>query len=206
MPGQIKPITHQTYRQAAKVLGQAFVDEPVSKIIYRSFTAERRAKALTVDFSAELVVCLRKGYPIQLNDDGKVVAAALVYPPGTYPLGVIDQWGFLVKSVLGNGWYDFQSWVEWLNETDKLHPTEAHYYLEYIGVDPGFQGKGCGSAIMEHLLAKADEENVGCYLENANLLNISFYQRFGFEIIQEKVIIGIPAWFMWRKPFQYDKS
>lgn len=200
MLAQIEPITRQTSRQAARVLGQAFVDEPVSKLIYRSFTVERRARALAVDFSAELAVCMRKGNPIQIREDGKIIAAALVYPPGTYPLGLIDQWVFLAKSVLGNGWYDIKSWVEWLNETDKLHPTKAHYYLEYIGVDPGCQGQGCGSLIMEHLTAKADMENVGCYLENADRHNIPFYQHFGFQIIQEKEIIGLPAWFMWREP------
>jgi hypothetical protein len=39
---------------------------------------------------------------------------------------------------------------------------------------------------------------VGCYLENANPRNTSFYQRFGFQIVSEKEIIGLPAWFMWR--------
>ena len=200
MSPQIVPATRQTYRQAAQVLGKAFADEPVSVVIYRSFSPSRRVQALTLDFSAELVVSLRLGYPIQVNEDGKVVAAALIYPPGAYPPPRWEQWKFLVKSVLGNGWYDVRSWVKWLNEVDKIHPTEAHFYLEYIGVEPTYQGKGYGSMIMEHLVAKADQEAVGCYLENANPRNIPFYQRFGFKVVNEKYIIGFTTWFMWREP------
>lgn len=176
------------------------MDEPVSVVIYRNFSPDQRAQALTVDFSAEMVASLHLGYPIQVNEDGKIVAAALIYPPGTYPLPRFEQWIFLFKSVLGNGWYDVRSWVKWLNEVDKVHPTKPHYYLEYIGVDPTYQGMGYGSAIMEHLVAKADQEGVGCYLENANPHNIPFYKRFGFTIANEKEIIGFTTWFMWRDP------
>ena len=200
MSPQISPITRQSYRQAAKVLGKAFVDEPVSVAVYRNFSPLERARALTVDFSVELAVCVRKGYPIQVCDDGMVFGAAVIYPPGSYPLPKLDQWMFLIRSLLLNGWYDIRSWMSWLDETDKDHPTAAHYYLEYIGVEPAYQGKGFGSILMEHLVEKADLAGVGCYLENAYPRNVPFYQRFGFQVMQEREIIGLPAWLMWREP------
>src|SRR5512136_2180640 len=100
MSTQLLPITAQDFHQAAQVLGNAFVDEPVSVAVYRDFTPERRARALAVDFSSEFAVCVRKGYPIQLRQDGRLVAAALIYPPGSYPLPAFDNWMFLLKSVL----------------------------------------------------------------------------------------------------------
>jgi len=200
MPPHIEPTTHLTYRQAASVLGEAFADEPVSMAVYRGFSHERRARALAVDFSAELVVALRKGYPIQISKNNEVVAAALIYQPGAYPLPVLDQWMFLLKSVLGNGWYDVRSWVKWQNAAEKFHPVDAHYYLEYIGVNPAYQGQGLGSCLLNHMVAKADAEGVGCYLENASPRNLPLYQRFGFKIINEKQIIGFTTWFMWREP------
>jgi GNAT superfamily N-acetyltransferase len=197
---EVLPTTQQTYHQAAQVLGKAFEDEPVSVAVYRNFSPEKRIRALTIDFSAEILVCIRRGYPFQVNEDGRTVAAALTYPPGTYPLPVIDQWLILLKSILGNGLYDVRGWMKWLDEIDENHPTEAHYYLEYLGVEPGYQGKGFGSFILKHLINKADDLGVGCYLETANPLNLPLYQRFGFQIKSEKEIIGIPSWFMWRPP------
>ena len=182
------------------VLARAFVDDPVSVAVYKNFTPERRVRALQVDFSMEVGECVRRGYPLQIVDDSKIIAAAVVYPPGAYPLPVMTQWKFLFKSILGNGIYDIGSWVRWLNEVDKFHPTEPHYYLEYLGVEPELQGKRVGSALMKCLVSKVDEEHVGCYLENANPRNNPFYQRFGFQIMNEKKIIGVPTWFLWRPP------
>jgi ribosomal protein S18 acetylase RimI-like enzyme len=135
-----------------------------------------------------------------MNGDGKVIAVAVIYPPGAYPLTASDQWLLLIKSFLGNGFYNIKGWMQWLEEVDNAHPKEPHYYLEYLGVEPEQQGKAFGSTIVQHLVSKADEERVGCYLENANPRNNSFYQRFGFQVISEKEIIGVPSWFMWRPP------
>jgi ribosomal protein S18 acetylase RimI-like enzyme len=196
----VHPITIQTYRQAAQILGKAFEDDPVSVAVYKGFSPSKRVRALTFDFSTELLLCIRKGHPIQVNENDKMVAAAVIYPPGAYPLPVIDQWLILLKSILGNGWYDIKAWNKWLIEVDKNHPTEAHFYLEYLGVEPEYQGMGFGSSILKYLNTKADEAGVGCYLENANPRNISFYQQAGFQIIGELEIIAIPTWFMWRPP------
>lgn len=176
------------------------MNEPVSMLIYRRFSPEGRARALTVDFMAELEISIRKGYPVHVEKDGRVAAAAIIYPPGVYPLPTFDQWTIVIKSILGHGWYDVRSWMRWLNAADRLHPGAAHYYLPCIGVDPDCQGTGLGSAILAHLAAKADQENVGCYLENANPRNLPLYQRFGFQVVNELDVIGIHNWFMWRDP------
>jgi GNAT superfamily N-acetyltransferase len=197
-PIEIRPITRQTYRQVALVLSRAFVDDLVTEAMYKNFTADRRIKALMVDFTAEVLECVRRGFPVQANDGEKILGAAVIYPPEAYPLPVLDQWLLLLKSIWGNGFYDIPAWIKWLNEVDKQHPTEPHYYLEYIGVEPEYQGQGVGSAILQHLCDTADSEGVGCYLENTNPTNIPVYEHFRFQIIHEKEIIGIPTWFMWR--------
>lgn len=195
---EVQPTTRQTYRQAAQVLGRAFADEPVSVEVFKDFSTERRIRALTNDFSDEILLCIRRGYPLQVNGNGKVVAAAVIFPPGASPFSRFDQWRLLLSSYVKNGFYDIRGWMKWLNEVDQMRPKEPHYYLEYLGIEPEHQGKGLGSTIVQHLIDKADESNVGCYLENASPRNIPFYQRFGFQVISEKEVIGIPAWFMWR--------
>jgi GNAT superfamily N-acetyltransferase len=198
MQEEILPITRQSYLQAAQVLAKAFVDDPVSVASFNGFTPDRRVRALTVDFSNELQVCIRRAYPIQLNEANQAVAVAVIYPPGAYPLPFIEGWLIQLKSILGNGLYDIRPWLKWLNQVEKHHPTEAHFYLEYLAVEPEYQGKGYGSAILKHLTGKADELGVGCYLENANPRNVAFYQRAGFLVTREMEIIGIHTWLMWR--------
>jgi ribosomal protein S18 acetylase RimI-like enzyme len=200
MTFEIHPITRQSLHQAAQLLARAFVDDPVTLAVYNNFSAERLTKALEVDFSGDLVECVRRGCPVQVNDGSNILGAAVVYPPGSYPLPVWSQWILLLKSVWGNGFYNVSGWMQWLYEVDKLHPSEPHYYLEYIGVEPEYQRKGVGSTILHHLGEMADKAHVGCYLENANPINTAYYQHFGFQVTHHKEIIGIPTWFMWRPP------
>jgi ribosomal protein S18 acetylase RimI-like enzyme len=90
--------------------------------------------------------------------------------------------------------------MKWMDEAEQVHPSEPHYYLPCVGVDPACQGSGFGSVILAHLALKADQDGVGCYLENADPRNLPFYQRFGFQVVLEKEVIGLPSWFMWREP------
>jgi ribosomal protein S18 acetylase RimI-like enzyme len=63
------------------------------------------------------------------------------------------------------------------------HPTEPHWYLPLIGIDPARQGQGLGSALMRHALQRCDADKVPAYLESSNPRNIPLYQRHGFQIL-----------------------
>ncbi len=62
-----------------------------------------------------------------------------------------------------------------------FHPTQPHWYLPLIGVDPAHQGEGQGHALMAHALARCDSDHAPAYLESSNPRNIPFYRRHGFE-------------------------
>ncbi|MCA1452539.1 GNAT family N-acetyltransferase [Bradyrhizobium sp. BRP22] len=63
------------------------------------------------------------------------------------------------------------------------HPSEAHWYLPLIGVDPLYRGKGCGGALLEDAVRLFDRDHVAAYLESTNPANIPLYQRYGFEVL-----------------------
>lgn len=70
-------------------------------------------------------------------------------------------------------------------EMEKFHPTEPHWYLPMIGVDPARQGGGAGSALMTEALRAVDRDGTIAYLESSNPRNITLYERYGFEVIGE---------------------
>ncbi|MFC6102731.1 GNAT family N-acetyltransferase [Olivibacter domesticus] len=70
-------------------------------------------------------------------------------------------------------------------QMEKFHPTEQHWYLPMIGVDPAYQGEGVGSALMTEALKAVDRDGLIAYLESSNPRNISLYERHGFEVIGE---------------------
>lgn len=105
--------------------------------------------------------------------------AALWLPPGIHPdePAVI---ALLNRTVPESNQQDVFAVFE---QMGNFHPNEPHWYLPLIGVDPDHQGKGYGSALMEHALIPCDRENKLAYLESSNARNVPLYERYGFEVI-----------------------
>ena len=89
-----------------------------------------------------------------------------------------------------------------LSAVEKAHPKAPHYYLEFLGTQRDRQSKGVGSAVISHVLGRADTEGIPAYLESSNPRNIPFYARHGFEV-RDEVTCGKGApvvTTMWREP------
>jgi ribosomal protein S18 acetylase RimI-like enzyme len=69
------------------------------------------------------------------------------------------------------------------DQMGRYHPSKQHWYLPLMGVDPPKQGKGLGSALMQHALVQCDQDNKLAYLESSNPRNIPLYERNGFELL-----------------------
>jgi GNAT superfamily N-acetyltransferase len=110
-----------------------------------------------------------------------ITGAALWLPPGVKP----DEESLkrlFDKNTNDDVKKDMQGIFE---QMEKFHPTEPHWYLPMIGVDPAHQGAGVGSALMIEALKAVDRDGLIAYLESSNPRNISLYQRHGFEVIGE---------------------
>lgn len=84
--------------------------------------------------------------------------------------------------------------IELLSSLDQYHPDDNDcWYLAIIGVDPGQQHKGMGSTLMKHATAMLDEHGYLGYLESSNPMNISLYQRHGFEAMGEIRVADSPV-------------
>jgi ribosomal protein S18 acetylase RimI-like enzyme len=70
-----------------------------------------------------------------------------------------------------------------MEEMGRVHPEEPHWYLPLIGVDPSQQGRGVGSLLLRHALARVDRDRLPAYLESTNPANVSLYERHGFRVV-----------------------
>lgn len=88
-----------------------------------------------------------------------------------------------------------------LEQVQGYHPTDEHWYLPFIGVDPRHQGQGIGSSVLKQGLARADRDGLGCYLEASTPRNKVLYERHGFVATGEiQAGDSPPLWPMWRDP------
>jgi ribosomal protein S18 acetylase RimI-like enzyme len=77
-------------------------------------------------------------------------------------------------------------------EINRCHPEGAYWYLWVIGVDPRRQGRGLGSALLKHTLAKVDEQGETAYLESSDPKNVPLYERHGFEVVDVIQVGDLP--------------
>jgi GNAT superfamily N-acetyltransferase len=114
--------------------------------------------------------------------------AALWLPPGVEPNGELLEKIFRDTAKREH----LSDLLATFEKMAKSHPTEPHWYLPQIGVDPTAQGKGFGDALMRYALNRCDEENTMAYLEASKPDNVPFYRHYGFEAVAEIQIGAAP--------------
>jgi ribosomal protein S18 acetylase RimI-like enzyme len=86
-----------------------------------------------------------------------------------------------------------------LEQVGEHHPTEPHWYLPFIGVDPTRQGQGHGSRLLADGRARCDRDRLPAYLEASSPRNRALYERHGFQAFAEiQVADSPPLWPMLR--------
>jgi ribosomal protein S18 acetylase RimI-like enzyme len=136
-----------------------------------------------------------------LTTDG-CLGGALWYPPGKSKIGFVRQLLLLPAMIHGCSFRGLKRMIDVMNKMEQSHPTEKHYYLQFIGMDPDHRRKGLGTALIRPVLEQCDHEGCGAYLENSTENNLAFYEGLGFEVVGE-ITLGRgapPLWPMWRKP------
>ena len=102
---------------------------------------------------------------------------ALWLPPGAHPdEAALDD---VVRTSVSPSILDDALGI--FEQMATYHPTEPHWYLPLIGVDPAHQGRGHGDALMRYALERCDRDHVPAYLESTNPRNVSLYRRHGFK-------------------------
>jgi hypothetical protein len=89
--------------------------------------------------------------------------------------------------------------VKWMNAWRELDPSEPHWHLGPVAVEPAVQGMSVGSQMMKRFCEIVDASGQMAYLETEKPENVRFYERFGFVTTEEADVIGCHNWFMRRE-------
>jgi GNAT superfamily N-acetyltransferase len=171
-------------------LARAFHDDPVASY---ALPSARRRPAQLRRFYTERLRTLTAEELVFTDEDRH--ASALWAPP--------DGWRTPLSELLRTRIYSWRTplFLAGGIRVEHRHPTEPHYYLAILGVDPSRQGHGLGSKVLQPMLDRCDTEGVPAYLESSKQRNVPFYERHGFRVTGDiKLHFGPPMWFMWRDP------
>jgi ribosomal protein S18 acetylase RimI-like enzyme len=90
--------------------------------------------------------------------------------------------------------------MRWFSDWERRDPyPRPHSHLGPFGVLPELQGRGIGSLVLAEYTSRLDAAGEDSYLETEKPENVALYSRFGYEVIEEADVLGVPNWFMWRE-------
>ena len=89
--------------------------------------------------------------------------------------------------------------ARWFNDWGRRDPDRPHHHFGPFGVEPELQGRGIGTVLLREYTRRLDEAGEHSYLETEKPQNVALYGRFGYEVIDEDEVLGVPNWFMWRE-------
>jgi GNAT superfamily N-acetyltransferase len=181
--------------EAVGVLARGMRDNPLHVAAYgedperRERCAARVMGGLFGAFAAQQPICAVR--------DGTLVAVTGVAPVGTcQPTG--RQRLRLMPGMLAIGPRRAARAGRWFASWARRDLSEPHVHLGPLAVDAHLQGRGIGSLLMAEHCRRLDASGEVGYLETDKPENVGFYERFGFAVIGEEPVLGVPNWFMRR--------
>ena len=186
-------------RDASVVIADAFVDDPGWIDVGPDDARRRHAYARRVCHGI-LKICARAGGPIwHVQRDGQIAGVLSSLDPGMWPPPYVRS---LVAQAVGPMLAGPPTLWRSLKGDSALHrghPTEDHFFVWLLAVQPEHQRTGVGRALLSHALERADGMGVRSYLDTANPDNLPYSGSFGFEAHGETSLPrGAPLWFMHR--------
>jgi len=195
VPTPVRTAGQEDFPAMARVLARAFHDDPLTAWLYprdrsrdrhveRSFRVSLRRLAPQGQLytTADHAGAALWAQPGQWREDLRQTARTLVLLPPLLPR--------LLRTMRA------------MTRIEIAHPLQEHYYLSVLGTAPERRGQGIGSALMQPVLDRCDEEGMPAYLETATEGNVGFYARHGFEVQRRLELPGgaPPLWLLWRAP------
>jgi GNAT superfamily N-acetyltransferase len=192
----VAPLAPAEIPAAIGVLARGMRDNPIH-VAALGDDAERRERILERLFRSmwrhmdQQALCARL--------DGEVVGVCGRLPPGACR-PTPGQGLRMAPGLVANGPRTLLRTMRWVMAWSKRDPDERHEHLGPVAVDRHLQGKGFGSAMLAANAADLDREGLMGWLETDKAENVRLYERFGYVVVEQTDVLGVPNWFMRRPP------
>ena len=193
---EVRPLVSSDVDASADLLTRAMQDK-INVAVYGD-EPTRRARA-TRRLFATLLGTMTNQTPVVAIDGGTLVGVAGIAPAGTCQPSGAQRLRF-VPGVVAAGPRTAARMNRWLSSWAAHDPSEPHSHFGPF-VDPSRQGRGIGTQILQQYAGQVDELGLVAYLETDKAVNVTLYQRHGFEIADEDDVLGVHCWYM-RRPAQ----
>jgi ribosomal protein S18 acetylase RimI-like enzyme len=193
---EVRPATEADVALLAPALAAAFAGDPPMAHLVPGPGRERRLRRY---FARVLPATYLPRGEVWMSEEP--AGAAVWVAPGRWPLPARDSLPVAGTLLRTFGRHPLRA-LAGIREIERGHPTEPHWYLDYVGVDPADHGRGTGTRLLAPMLARCDREGAAAYLNAGSERSRALYERLGFAVTEEFRLpyAGPPLWRMWRRP------
>jgi len=160
--------------------------------------AERRSRALERFFRPVLLGFHQRGLIYGAYRDNELVGICGIARPGFCQPTPLEKLRVLPAVVFGNPLGAALRVLNWADAWAHRDPPGLHWHLGPVAIEPCVQCQGIGSALLTAFCVHMDAYGAVAYLETDRQANVHFYQKFGFAVVAEADVMGVPNWFMSR--------
>jgi GNAT superfamily N-acetyltransferase len=181
-------LNEDTAKEAGALLARAFIDEPIYHAAFPD-RAEREQLCPPL-FAGALRYGCRCG-------EAWAAGIELGQMRGVLYWVEMPDAAFTPELLAALGWDTvFAQWGEGLARIVALEEQaitaistlpERWRYLQLVGVEPGWQGKGLGTMLLRHAVASATAAATPLCLVTDRVENVPLYHRVGFELAAQGV-------------------
>jgi ribosomal protein S18 acetylase RimI-like enzyme len=189
---QIEVMRVEMQLEAATVLARAFLTNPLNVAAFGAGALARNEAF----FRRSLTVM--KGQKLVAVADARILGVIHWVESPACQFSGIEKLGMTPSMIAAVGLRSALRVSSWLSIWERHDPKKSHSHLGPLGVAPEAQGRHVGQRLMEYYCDQLDTSRRSGYLETDRSENITFYRRFGFEIVEQGSVLGIPNYFMCR--------
>jgi ribosomal protein S18 acetylase RimI-like enzyme len=193
---EVARLTPSEVPAAVGVLARGMRDNPIH-VAALGDDADRRERLLARMFTGmwrhmdQRALCARR--------DGEVVGVCGRLPPGACRPTLL-QGLRMTPALIALGPRTTIRTSRWVGAWGRRDPGERHEHLGPVAVDRHLQGLGIGSAMLAVHAEDLDGAGLTGWLETDRAENVRLYSRFGYVVVEEADVLGVPNWFMRRPP------
>lgn len=189
----ILSLLNQTHLPAASLCARAMLDNPLRIRVFGNNTVlrERRLRRF---FATLLSYVYRKGQLYGAFVEQELVGVLGMLPPGHCKPTTVDILRLapgLMRSTTPLGLWHMGVW---LGTWAKIDPATPHWHIGPLAVHPEWQRQGIGTQLLEFMLNHT--KGAPRYLETDKLSNVQLYEKLGFSVLAQPVILGVESWVM----------
>jgi ribosomal protein S18 acetylase RimI-like enzyme len=195
-------LTSDYTEQAANILAKAFENYPVMRYVFSDKTDAEALACMQKMFQLSCTIRHTLGWPwLGCMVGDQLAGIAYVTPPelsnATWPKS-LKELDLEFDAFIGS---DALARFEQYDQHTRNHvPTESHFYLNCIGVNPIYKDQGLARPLLEavHALAENHPTAIGVALSTENEKNVPLYEHFGYEVTAHSHIDKLQIWSMFR--------